>query len=56
MERARNLSKNVDNKANIERIQSILSEFDILFDVSCCKCPIQDGICNFPLEKNDTTA
>ena len=51
IERARKISKKVGNMENIEYNKSVQSEFNVLFDVSCCKCPIQDEICRCPLER-----
>ena len=45
IERAKYHGKNIQNKQQPDRIQPIISEFIVLFDVSSCKCLIQEGKC-----------
>ena len=51
IERAGKISKKVENMENIEYNKSVQTEINVLFDVSCCKCSIQDEICRCPLER-----
>ncbi|KAI6661428.1 hypothetical protein LOD99_13300 [Oopsacas minuta] len=42
IERAKYYGKSIQNKQQPDRIQPIISEFNVLFDVSSCKCLIQE--------------
>ncbi len=51
IERAKYHGKSIQNKQQLDRIQPIIFEFNVLFDVSSCKCPIQEGKCFCSLDK-----
>ena len=41
IERAKYHGKSIQHKPQPDRIQPIISEFNVLFDISSCKCLIQ---------------
>ncbi|KAI6657810.1 hypothetical protein LOD99_552 [Oopsacas minuta] len=43
IEKAKYYGKSIQNKQQPDRIQPIISEFNVLFDVSSCKCLIQEA-------------
>ena len=40
IERDKYHGKSIQNKQQPDRIQDIISEFNVLFDISSCKCPV----------------
>ena len=51
IERAKYHGKSIQNKQQPDRIQDIISEFNVLFDISSCKCPIEEGNCFCSFDK-----
>lgn len=43
IERAKSNGKNIQNKQQPDHIKDIVSEFNIVFDISSSKCPIEEG-------------
>ena len=56
IERAKYRGKSNQNKQQPDRIKDIISEFNVLFDISSCKCPIEEGNCFCSFDKKNTMA